>query len=132
MKQAMKIRGLSFLLALGFAMFFTAGTANAQAQQQARDCTRFTQCDLNGDGYIAQNEFRNGSFADFDKNGDGQLSRKEYRKMNQSQKAYKGSNGQGQGQGKGQQKGFHQGNGQRTGTMMQGGSRTGTRRGRGQ
>lgn len=95
---------------MGFALFFAVGTANAQARQQARDCPRFAQCDLNGDGFIAQNEFRNGSFAGFDKDGDGLLSRKEYRTMNKSQKANMGKQGQGKGK---QMKGQHNGQGQR-------------------
>ncbi len=134
----MKIRGLSLILALGLAFFFTVNTAQAQARQQARDCTRFTQCDLNGDGFIAQNEFRNGSFADFDRNGDGQLSKQEYRKMNRSQKANPGKQGQGNGQrvkakgecdgqGPAQQKGFRQGSGQQQGSMNRGQSRAGGR-----
>ncbi|MCB0549441.1 MAG: hypothetical protein KDD19_17835 [Phaeodactylibacter sp.] len=131
MKPAINLRKYDVLLVLGFALFFAVGTANAQSRQQARDCTRFAQCDLNGDGFIGQNEFRNGNLSGFDKDGDGLLSRKEYRTMNKSQKADKGQgqgrqmkgqgNGQGQrvnakggcdGQGPGLQKGYRQGSGQ--------------------
>lgn len=138
MKTAINFRWHDGLLILGFAFFFSIGTANAQARQQARDCTPFAQCDLNGDGFIARNEFRNGSFADFDRNGDGQISRQEYRKMNKSQKTYQGRQGQGNGkrikakgecdgQGPGRQKGFRQSGRQQNGSMNRGQGRSGGR-----
>jgi len=122
MKQAINFRWFDGLLILGFALFFSMGTAAAQARQQAGDCTRFIQCDLNGDGFIAQNEFRQGSFADFDENGDGQLSRQEYRNMNKSQRACKANQGQGKGvNAKGR------GNARQNGSMSRGQNRAGGR-----
>lgn len=129
MKSAINLKWNGFLLVLGFALFFSAGAANAQNGQQSGKSPRFAQCDLNGDGIISQNEYRNGNFAQFDGNGDGVLSKNEYRKLNKNQKAYKGEKGagnkaKGQGQGlkngKGSQKGYAPGQGQGSGQMLRG------------
>ncbi len=146
MKSAINMKWNGFLLVLGFALFFSAGAANAQNGQQSGKGPRFAQCDQNGGGVISQSECRNGNFARFDGNGDGQLSKNECRKIKKNQKAYNGkkgatrkAEGQGQGQGfkngQGSQKGYAPGKGQGSGQMLRTQSRilspSGARAGRG-
>lgn len=142
MKRVIKNSVRHIFLIAGMVVFFAMGSALAQNPNPNAQCQRFTQCDLNGDGFIGANEVNNGQFAQFDKDGDGLLTRNEFRAMNRAQNntgnaagpRKMNNNGQGignrQGTGNGQGQGIRQQNKTRTPQANCPQNNTGTRRGR--